>query len=323
MSAQTIRIPRHDEERRVRSDPEHQRGFRGAGRLLARLSSTRTWSTASSCSSPSAGRATCSRARAPRGRPARTSTTRSRSRARTGWARARSRASSSGRSQAPTVTLNLTLRRATRPSSRRCPRGSSRARMRATSPRTSPRRSPSPARTRASSEPSAPCRPRAPPRRPTGTLDIPIAAAGLAYKYADADRVAGSVKITAENPQTTDHNIAIPATGSTRRARSSRRRHLDGHRRPQARHLHVLLLRARPPRGRHGRQAHRQVAGRRRNRRAARSERLDHERDDDRHHEHGDHVEQDAEGVGLALERVEATSGRTIGVGRRLRGCRR
>ena len=46
-----------------------------------------------------------------------------------------------------------------------------------------------------------------------GTLDIPIAVAGLAFKFADATATPGSVKITAENPQATDHNIAIEGNG--------------------------------------------------------------------------------------------------------------
>jgi plastocyanin len=46
-----------------------------------------------------------------------------------------------------------------------------------------------------------------------GTLDIPVAAAGLAYKFADATAEAGSVKITSENPQSTGHDIAIEGNG--------------------------------------------------------------------------------------------------------------
>jgi plastocyanin len=46
-----------------------------------------------------------------------------------------------------------------------------------------------------------------------GTLDIPVAEAGLAFKFADAEATAGSVKVTAENPQTIDHNIAIEGKG--------------------------------------------------------------------------------------------------------------
>jgi plastocyanin len=46
-----------------------------------------------------------------------------------------------------------------------------------------------------------------------GTLDIPVAQAGLAFKFADATAQAGNVKITAENPQTTGHNIAIEGNG--------------------------------------------------------------------------------------------------------------
>jgi uncharacterized cupredoxin-like copper-binding protein len=46
-----------------------------------------------------------------------------------------------------------------------------------------------------------------------GTLDIPVAAGGLAYKFADAEAAAGSVKITSENPQPVGHNIAVDGNG--------------------------------------------------------------------------------------------------------------
>ena len=46
-----------------------------------------------------------------------------------------------------------------------------------------------------------------------GTLDIPVATAGLSFKYADAQAGAGQVTITAKNPQSTDHNIAIQGNG--------------------------------------------------------------------------------------------------------------
>jgi plastocyanin len=46
-----------------------------------------------------------------------------------------------------------------------------------------------------------------------GTLDIPIAQAGLAFKYANATATAGQVKVTAMNPQSTGHNIAIQGNG--------------------------------------------------------------------------------------------------------------
>jgi plastocyanin len=46
-----------------------------------------------------------------------------------------------------------------------------------------------------------------------GALDIPVAASGTAYKFADATATAGSVKITSKNPQTTQHNIAIDGNG--------------------------------------------------------------------------------------------------------------
>ena len=46
-----------------------------------------------------------------------------------------------------------------------------------------------------------------------GTLDIPVALAGLAYKYADATAQSGSVKITSENKQGVDHNISVEGPG--------------------------------------------------------------------------------------------------------------
>jgi plastocyanin len=46
-----------------------------------------------------------------------------------------------------------------------------------------------------------------------GTLDIPVAAGGLAYKFADAEANAGTVKFTSENPQPVGHNIAIDGNG--------------------------------------------------------------------------------------------------------------
>lgn len=46
-----------------------------------------------------------------------------------------------------------------------------------------------------------------------GTLDIPVAAAGLAYRFADATAPAGQVTIRSENPQPVDHDIAIEGNG--------------------------------------------------------------------------------------------------------------
>jgi plastocyanin len=46
-----------------------------------------------------------------------------------------------------------------------------------------------------------------------GTLDIPVAAAGLSYQYKDAEASAGQVTIVSKNPQTQDHNIAIDGNG--------------------------------------------------------------------------------------------------------------
>jgi plastocyanin len=46
-----------------------------------------------------------------------------------------------------------------------------------------------------------------------GTLDIPVAQAGLAFKFADAQASAGQVTLTAQNPQPTQHNIAVQGNG--------------------------------------------------------------------------------------------------------------
>jgi plastocyanin len=46
-----------------------------------------------------------------------------------------------------------------------------------------------------------------------GVLDIPMADAGLAFTFADAEAPAGEVRITSENPQAVDHNIAVRGNG--------------------------------------------------------------------------------------------------------------
>jgi uncharacterized cupredoxin-like copper-binding protein len=46
-----------------------------------------------------------------------------------------------------------------------------------------------------------------------GTLDIPVAAAGLAYQFKDATAPAGQITIQSKNPQPVDHDIAIEGNG--------------------------------------------------------------------------------------------------------------
>jgi uncharacterized cupredoxin-like copper-binding protein len=46
-----------------------------------------------------------------------------------------------------------------------------------------------------------------------GVLDIPMAQAGLAFQFADAEAPAGQLRITSENPQSVDHNIAVRGSG--------------------------------------------------------------------------------------------------------------
>jgi plastocyanin len=47
----------------------------------------------------------------------------------------------------------------------------------------------------------------------SGTLDIPVAAAGLAYQFANATANAGQVTVQSKNPQPIDHDIAIEGNG--------------------------------------------------------------------------------------------------------------
>ena len=46
-----------------------------------------------------------------------------------------------------------------------------------------------------------------------GTLSIPVAAAGLAYQFADATATAGQVKIESKNDQPIAHDIAVEGNG--------------------------------------------------------------------------------------------------------------
>jgi plastocyanin len=46
-----------------------------------------------------------------------------------------------------------------------------------------------------------------------GVLDIPVAAAGLAYQFAEAKAPAGDLRVTSENPQSVPHDIAIEGNG--------------------------------------------------------------------------------------------------------------
>jgi mono/diheme cytochrome c family protein len=46
-----------------------------------------------------------------------------------------------------------------------------------------------------------------------GTLDIPVADAGLAYAFKDAKAPAGQLTIESKNPQSTPHDIAIEGNG--------------------------------------------------------------------------------------------------------------
>jgi plastocyanin len=47
----------------------------------------------------------------------------------------------------------------------------------------------------------------------SGTLDIPVASAGLAYQFANATATAGQITIESKNDQPIDHDIAIEGNG--------------------------------------------------------------------------------------------------------------
>ncbi len=83
----------------------------------------------------------------------------------------------------------------------------------------------------------------------------------LFYVFKDATAPAGQIKIESQNKSAVDHDISLEGNGVDENGKVVKNGgDLGGRRRPQARHVHVLLLRARPPRGRHAGQAHRQVA---------------------------------------------------------------
>ena len=104
-----------------------------------------------------------------------------------------------------------------------------------------------------------------------GKLAIPVGV-GLTYKFADAE---------APRRRVDDRFGQRPVPGPQHRRRRRRRRregrcrqgrrHVDGRGRPEGGRVRVLLLRARPPRGRHGGQAHDQVAARARSLASSRS----------------------------------------------------
>lgn len=46
-----------------------------------------------------------------------------------------------------------------------------------------------------------------------GVLEIPVAASGLAYQFADARAPAGQLTVRSENPQSVPHDIAVEGNG--------------------------------------------------------------------------------------------------------------
>ena len=219
----------------------------------------RTSSTARSCSCRNARPATCSSAPARPASPAPTSTPRSGSPAPTAWGRAPSAASWSSRSCTPTVNPQVDPK----DGEKRLPlmpaklvEGDDARDVAAYVAQAVAKQGDDPA----AWPPSAPARPRAPPRPRTAcwTSRSPPPASPTSSPTPKAP--AGEVRVTSENPQ----RVAAQHRGrGQRRQREGRgrpgRRHVGVLSRPAARRVHVLLLRARPPRGWHGRQAHRRV----------------------------------------------------------------
>ena len=72
-----------------------------------------------------------------------------------------------------------------------------------------------------------------------------MAQAGTAFQFADAKAEAGQVRVTSENPQGVPHNIAVRGNGVDEKGPVVSTGVVRGHRRPPARRVRVLLLRAR------------------------------------------------------------------------------
>ena len=118
-----------------------------------------------------------------------------------------------------------------------------------------PRRGQRPARRPRSRRPAA----ARPPRPKNGVLSIAADPSGqLAYVTNRANAPAGELKVEMPNESATPHDIVIDDKGTGRGRPERRRLRVRG--RLRGRRVHVLLLRAGPPRGRHGGHAHRQVA---------------------------------------------------------------
>ena len=94
-----------------------------------------------------------------------------------------------------------------------------------------------------------------------GKLEIPADPGGaLAYTFADAEAPPGQLEIDSPNESSVDHNIAVEGNGVNEAGEVVKNggvSKVNG--RPPARRVPVLLHGHRPPRGRHGGQAHRQV----------------------------------------------------------------
>ena len=95
-----------------------------------------------------------------------------------------------------------------------------------------------------------------------GVLDIPMAQAGLAYEFADAEGRGRPVRVTSENPQGVAHNIAVRGNGVDEKGPVVTERRVRGDRRSAAGRVRVLLLGARARRRRHEGPARRRVVPR-------------------------------------------------------------
>ena len=94
-----------------------------------------------------------------------------------------------------------------------------------------------------------------------GVLDMPADPNGqLAYVSKQATAPAGQLEIDSKNDANIPHDIAIEGNGVNEKGEEvTSGGDVQDLGRPEARHLHVLLHAPRPPRGRHGGRAHRQV----------------------------------------------------------------
>ena len=106
-------------------------------------------------------------------------------------------------------------------------------------------------------------RPRAPPKPRTACSTSPSPPPAWPTPFADAKAPAGELRTSRPRIRSrSTHDIAVEGNGVNEKGEVVQGGGIGVLGRPAAWRVHVLLLRARPPRGWHGRQAHRRVARR-------------------------------------------------------------